>query len=271
MRIHHLNCASLCPPSRRFTQGEGGWFERADIVCHTLLIEGRNGLTLVDTGLGSAIMERRLALHADVRLLGVKLDPAQSARAQIEALGFKSGDVRDIVVTHLDFDHAGGLSDFPQARVHVYGRELDAARSRGSFIERSRYWPELWNADTRWQPHGDQGERWFGFDAVRALPGGDAEVLIVPLIGHTLGHAGVAVKNGGRWLLHCGDAYFFHTEVAADPHCPTGLGLFQRLLAMDNQSRLRNQTRLQQLKCAHGEIDVFCAHCPHELRALQGP
>lgn len=269
MRIHHLNCASLCPPSRRFTQGEGGWFERGLIVCHTLLIEGRHGLTLVDTGLGSAIMERRVPLHADVRLLGVTLDPAQTAKAQIEALGFTTAEVRDIVVTHLDFDHAGGLSDFPQARVHVYGTELQAARQRRSALERSRYWPELWNADTRWQPHDDTGERWFGFDAVRALPGEDAEVLIVPLIGHTLGHAGVAVKHGDRWLLHCGDAYFFHTEVAAEPHCPTGLKLFQRLLAMDNRSRLRNQARLQQLNGTHDDIDVFCAHCPHELRTLQ--
>lgn len=271
MRIHHLNCASMCPPSRRFTQGEGGWLERSLIVCHTLLIEGRNGLTLVDTGLSSAIMERRVPLHADVKLLGVTLDPAQSAKAQIEARGFKAEDVRDIVVTHLDFDHAGGLSDFPQARVHVYATELNAARERRRYLERSRYWPELWNAGTKWQPHVDAGERWFGFDAVRALPGEDAEVLIVPLIGHTMGHAGVAVRNGDRWLLHCGDAYFFHTEVAAESHCPTGLKLFQRLLAMDNHRRLHNQARLRQLKCTHGEIDVFCAHCPHELRALQGP
>ncbi|MDE2150220.1 MAG: MBL fold metallo-hydrolase [Gammaproteobacteria bacterium] len=269
MRIRHLNCASMCPPSRRFVQGEGGWLERGHIVCHCLLIEGRGGLILIDTGLGSALMERRVPLHADVKMLGVQLDPACTAKAQIEALGYQAADVRDIVVTHLDFDHAGGLGDFPQARIHVYGVELDAARARRGFVERSRYWPELWSADTRWLVHPEAGQRWFDFDAVRALPGEDAEVLLVPLAGHTRGHAGVAVKNRDGWLLHCGDAYFFHTEIAVDPYCPAGLSLFQRLLAADNRRRLHNQVRLQQLKREHGDVELFCAHCPHELRAHQ--
>ncbi|MFT4047713.1 MAG: hypothetical protein QM661_13615 [Solimonas sp.] len=50
MKIHHLNCGSMCPHGRRFLQGAGGWLEPARIVCHCWLIEARNGLTLVDTG-----------------------------------------------------------------------------------------------------------------------------------------------------------------------------------------------------------------------------
>ncbi|TAM10095.1 MAG: MBL fold metallo-hydrolase [Nevskiaceae bacterium] len=268
MRIHHLDCASLCPPARRFVQGEGGWLEPAHIVCHCLLIEGREGLVLVDTGFGDDLMSGRRPLPADARLLGLRPAPGRSALGQIRALGLDPHDVRDIVLTHLDFDHAGGLPDFPWARVHVYGAELDAATARRSLRERCRYHPAPWR-DTRWQPHPEAGERWYGFDAVRALPGHDAEVLIVPLPGHTRGHAGVAVRHGERWLLHCGDAYFFHTEMAATPSCPPGLVLTQRLLAMDDRQRRDNQRRLHALKHAHGEIDVFCAHCPHEFNALQ--
>ena len=52
---------------------------------------------------------------------------------QIQRLGFDPRDVRDIVLTHLDFDHAGGLCDFPEARVHLLGAELAGARKRTSF------------------------------------------------------------------------------------------------------------------------------------------
>ena len=39
-----------------------------------------------------------------------------TALKQLEALGFAAGDVRHIVTTHLDLDHAGGLPDFPAGR-----------------------------------------------------------------------------------------------------------------------------------------------------------
>jgi hypothetical protein len=44
---------------------------------------------------------------------------------------------------------------------------------------------------------------------------------------------------------------------------------YQRLMAADNESRLLNQTRLRELKRAHGrEIRLFCAHDAKELEEL---
>src|SRR3546814_2886084 len=61
-----------------------------------------------------------------------------------------------------------------------------------------------------------RGERWFGFEAVRDLDGLPPEILLVPLPGHTWGHSGVAVQeDGGGWLLHAGDAYFYRGEVGS--------------------------------------------------------
>ncbi|WP_051484150.1 MBL fold metallo-hydrolase [Rhizobium sp. CF080] len=42
-----------------------------------------------------------------------------TAAWQIQSLGYPARDVRHIVLTHLDFDHAGGIADFPRARIHV--------------------------------------------------------------------------------------------------------------------------------------------------------
>lgn len=263
MQIHHLNCGSMCPHGRRLMQGEGGFFEPARIVCHCWLIEGRNGLTLVDTGLGTAQVQG-MVTGSNKALMRPKLSLAETALAQIAALGFKTSDVRDIVLTHLDFDHAGALADFPEATVHVHAPELAAAEARATLVEKMRYEARLWSHGPRWQQHSTSGERWNGFESVRALGEGDDEILLVPLAGHTRGHTGVAVREGSGWRLHCGDAYFFHTEVQTPAHSPAGLGFFQTLLAVDNSARKANQARLVALN-AQGGITLNSAHCPHEL------
>src|SRR3546814_9590449 len=107
-------------------------------------------------------------------------------------------DVRHIIITHLDFDHAGGIEDFPAAAVHLTGREKVVADSQegGAFVGRRRYRPQQWDEVIDWRlyPMG-RGERWFGFEAVRDLDGLPPEILLVPLPGHTWGHSGVAVQE----------------------------------------------------------------------------
>jgi hypothetical protein len=80
----------------------------------------------------------------------------------------------------------------------------------------------------------------------------------------------VAVRGEEGWLLHAGDAYFFRDEMALGGYsCPPMLRGYQRLMAADNEARLVNQTRLRELKRAHGrEIRLFCAHDAKELEAL---
>jgi glyoxylase-like metal-dependent hydrolase (beta-lactamase superfamily II) len=262
MKIHHLNCGSMCPHGRRLLQGEGGWLQPARIVCHCWLIEGRKSLTLVDTGLGTAQVNGKVHGHLKA-LMRPKLSLAETAKTQIEALGFKTGDVRDIVLTHLDFDHAGALADFPDARVHVHAPELDAAEAPRTLVEKQRYESRLWAHGPKWVRHATARERWNGFESVRALGEGKDEIVFIPLAGHTRGHSGVAVREGESWRLHCGDAYFFHTEVRAPAHCPPGLAAFQTLLAVDNAARKANQARLAALT-AQTRITLNSAHCPHE-------
>ena len=54
MRVHALDCATMCPPSRRLVAGEGPWLAPGSFVGHCWLIESSEGLVLVDTGLGTA-------------------------------------------------------------------------------------------------------------------------------------------------------------------------------------------------------------------------
>ena len=89
---------------------------------------------------------------------------------------------------------------------------------------------------------------------MRALPGGRDDVLLIPLPGHSRGHCGVAVRTCEGWLLHCGDAYFHHAEVAPQGgRAPLGLRLFESLVNVDRKARLANQARLRALANDHGQ------------------
>lgn len=266
IRIHHLNCGSMCPYGRRFMAGEGGVLETADMCCHCLLIETAQGLVLVDSGLGSDDIRDPRRLGGFFRsVIRPQLRQEETALAQVLGLGFKADDVRHIVLTHLDLDHAGGIADFPGAKVHVFDAEFEAAMAP-SFREKLRYVSGQWSHGPDWVRHRLEGESWLGFDAIRAIPGLDPDVLLIPLTGHTRGHCGIAVKTGGRWMIHCGDAYFFRGEVESPASCPIGLMAFQSLVQINGAQRIANQRRLRELKHQHGgEVDLFCAHDPVEL------
>src|SRR6266545_4039098 len=274
MKVHHLNCATMRPYGGRLVSGTGSVFGKAEMICHCLLIETGGGLVLVDSGLGTgdvADPDRTLNRRWQQMCRPV-LDESETAVRQIERMGYATGDVRHVVLTHLDLDHAGGLRDFPDAKVHVLAQELAAARSASTPAERTRYPRGQWEHGPDWVTHEpDGGEEWFGFQAVRDLPGVPEEILLVPLIGHTRGHTGVAVRTGDRWLLHAGDAYFFHGEMAPDPHCTPVLRMMQRRVETLRELRLANQDRLRELVRSHGDkVDVFSAHDAVELRRLEG-
>jgi glyoxylase-like metal-dependent hydrolase (beta-lactamase superfamily II) len=114
----------------------------------------------------------------------------------------------------------------------------------------------------RQQRYDSRGEAWFGFECVRDLKGLPPEVLLVPLVGHTWGHSGIAVQLSDGWLLHAGDAYFHEREMnTAHPGCPPGLRAYQRMMEVDRAARLANQERLRALARTHGDsVRILCAH-----------
>lgn len=275
MHIHHLNCGTMCPAGGRLMYGPRSDPDLNRLVCHCLLLEtDAHGLVLVDTGLGLRdVRERherlsRFFLYAN----RLQLKEEETALRQVEALGLKAADVRHVVLTHLGFDHAGGIEDFPGAAVHVLGTELAAARERRGLIGRNRYRPQQWDEGVRWRERtADGGEPWFGFEAVRDLEGLPPEILMVPLPGHTRGHCGVAVRTSGEWLLLAGDAYFHETELGPDPSsCPPGPRAYQRMMEVDRTQRLRNQERLRGLARTHaGEVRIICSHDAAEFSRLR--
>lgn len=258
MKVHHLNCGTMHPPG-------------TELVCHVLLIETATGLALVDSGFGSAdVADPKRRVGPARFYTRPTFDPAETAIAQVRSLGFDPADVRDIVVTHFDADHIGGLSDFAHARVHTTAAEVLAAITEPGWRERRRYRPAQWSHGPRIVEHEPDGDLWRGFAAAKPLDDIDPGIVLVALPGHTRGHAAVAIDAGDRWLLHAGDA-FYHPATVGDPgKAPWSLRLMEAVVATVPKQVRSNHERLTELRARQDpDLLVLCAHDPSLLAEAQ--
>lgn len=247
MKVHHLNCGTI-----------NSLF--GHLVCHVLLLETANSLVLVDAGIGlcdAADPKRRLGLVRHV--FRPTFDPAQTAVEQVKRLGFGCEDVRHIIATHCDWDHIGGVADFPHATVHVTTAEAAAFAVPG-LRERMRYRHAQLAHAPNIVRHGPSGEPWHGFAAAKELNDVAPGIVLIPTPGHSRGHACVAVDAGHRWVLHSGDA-FYHRHVINGRKPPIGLAMLEVLDARNLRQVRENQARLLELsQQAHNDLLIVSAH-----------
>ncbi len=267
--VHHINCLTMCPVAGRWMGLPPGPSGLARMVAHCLVIETeRDGLVLVDTGFGTRDLEGKTGVpRAFLAIVRPAMDPAEPAIAQISALGYRASDVRHVVVTHLDVDHAGGIGDFPDARVHLHAREHAAAIAPATLREKERYIQAHWSHGPQWEVYSEDGDTWRGLPAIARLRGIDADIGLLPMHGHTRGHSAVIVRERERWLVHAGDAYF-HRNMLAGGRTPLGLAAFETLVQIDPSARKASAAALRELHTKHDDLDVFCAHDPIEYEAF---
>jgi glyoxylase-like metal-dependent hydrolase (beta-lactamase superfamily II) len=140
--------------------------------------------------------------------------------------------------------------------------EIEATQDRRGFIASRRYRPAQWDEVKHWKYYSAGGEHWFGFEAVRDLNGLPPEILLIPLIGHTRGHAGIAINTPEGWLLNAGDAYFYRHEMGLpERRCTPGLRAYQWMMEVDREARIHNQERLRALSLDRSKgVRLFCSH-----------
>jgi glyoxylase-like metal-dependent hydrolase (beta-lactamase superfamily II) len=235
MAIHILNCAPMSP-----------WFPRWHIGGTSLLAETDQGPVLVDTGLGLHDYSRPTPMVRFFGLdFGIQNDPESAAVRQVARLGYAPEAVRHIVMTHLHFDHAGGLPDFPHAQVHVHRREYEAMRHPRGWIELA-YDRSDFAHEPAWVLYDQPDAEWLGLEAIR-LPF-SPDMYFVPLFGHTRGHCGVAIHDEKGWLFQCGDALPTNAQFEITPQWLNRLVIGPHV------------PRLQAWASAHPEVRLLAGH-----------
>ncbi|MGA0601979.1 N-acyl homoserine lactonase family protein [Caulobacter sp. KR2-114] len=163
------------------------------------VIDHPKGLTLFDCGLHEGMLAAddvyrgRLASQD----MHVVMGPDETPAARMQALDFDPAAVTHIVLSHLHFDHAGGLHRFPNATVVVQRREWEAG-----FDEQlaARYGLP--------RAYFDLGHPVTLIDGEHDLFG-DGALTLVPSYGHTPGHQSLRVRSEAGEHLLVGDACYF--------------------------------------------------------------
>ncbi len=171
-----------------------------------LLVRTGEHTILIDTGLGNKLTDQHKQIFRVYRDWSLVDDLAKQ--------GVARGDVDVVILTHCDFDHAGGVVmagesgrpelTFPRARHIIQQREWeDVCRPNIRTIH--TYWPENFTGLEK--------------SGLLELVDGDAE--IVPGIrvrltgGHTRGHQLVEMEGARSCAVHLGD--LFPTHAHANP------------------------------------------------------
>jgi len=161
------------------------------------LVRNRDRTVVVDTGFSAATAERR------------GREFLRSARAGFQLLGVRTGEISDVVITHMHNDHAGTMGDFDQARFHVQDAEMAyvTGRHMGERLLRRPY--ELDDVMTMVR---------LTFAGRVAFHAGDEEIApgisVHHIGGHTPGLQSVRVHTARGWMVLASDAshYYEHFE-----------------------------------------------------------
>ena len=184
---------------------------RIRLAMRCLLVETGDRLVLVDAGLGHKYDARFADLYA------IDHESATLTRS-LAAHGVHPTDITDVVLTHLHFDHGGGVTErgadgrlslaFPNARHHVQRRHWDAAR-RPNPREKASFFAD--NLD----PLGASGQL--------VLADGDGELMpglrVRVFEGHTDAQQAVLLDAPGGVIAFAADV------VPTSHHLPAALSL----------------------------------------------
>lgn len=156
-----------------------------------LVVETPAGRVLIETGIGERVSDKVREMR---RYEGTPIVAA------MESAGFEPGSIDVVAMSHLHFDHAGGLlradgsKAFPRARIVAQRAEWEIALDDNSRIVASYDQPEL-RLVREWGAEGEvAGE-------VELVPG----VSVVMTGGHSKGHQAIVVRGASETLAFFGD------------------------------------------------------------------
>jgi glyoxylase-like metal-dependent hydrolase (beta-lactamase superfamily II) len=168
-----------------------GWFE---YPINAYVIEHGDGHIVVDTGAGHQMPSAPGFFRSTI-------EPDDEIGPQMRKIGLRVEDVRLVIPTHLDVDHAGGVGHFPNADIVVHRPEYEYASTlRGRMRYQPRVWPDWFDPS----PYDLEPEAFGPFPSSRAVTD-RRDVKLVPIPGHSVAQVAVVVKTDGPFVFFAGD------------------------------------------------------------------
>jgi N-acyl homoserine lactone hydrolase len=169
-----------------------------DFPVLSFILEHPEGPIAIDTG-----MSRKVRVPLPQRRIAPRplTESIEEIGPQMRAAGVDTNDLRRFVLTHLDWDHTGGLELFPNAEVLVHRREHEFAQKLAG---KWRYQPKLWPASFEPTLYDLDPEPYGPFPESKALTE-RGDVRLVPIPGHTIGQVGVIVRTDDVALFFAAD------------------------------------------------------------------
>jgi len=197
-RLYAFECggeetlASILDP---FAPGRG---ETIYIPYFFYLLECGAGRILFDCGAHPDFATDPGRIGEGGELSAVKVDRGDDVASRLATAGVGVDSIDLVVLSHMHYDHCGGLAQLPNAEVYVQAEELSFATSPPVY-QRAAYIPDDFDRvpDSSWRRV--RGE-------VDLL--GDGSVVIVPTPGHTPGHQSLLVHLARHSVLLVGDAAY---------------------------------------------------------------
>jgi glyoxylase-like metal-dependent hydrolase (beta-lactamase superfamily II) len=168
-----------------------------------ILVKTTEALVLIETGLGNKLTDKQKKIF--------RVQEEWSIPDELNKLGMDRGDIDCVILTHYDFDHAGGV--IMQNRAG--GQELTFPKAR--HIVQLREWqdvlhPNARSINTYWPINNELMKGHEKLELVK----GEAEIVpgisVIHTGGHNNGHQIVRMSSKGETALHLGDLLPTHAH-----------------------------------------------------------
>jgi glyoxylase-like metal-dependent hydrolase (beta-lactamase superfamily II) len=240
--IAALECGWLTTQER--TLVDGGSTDLLRIPIPAWLVRHHRGEVVFDAGLVPALVDDAAALGRYAKYFTADMSAADSVASRLTEHDVDPDSAITVVVSHCHFDHVGGLSVLPNARIVVHADEWREAMSDDRTYDRDLF---------------DLGHDVLAVDGGHDLFG-DGTVVTLPTPGHTCGHQSLRVETADGPTILTGDACYFTHTLDDEVLPPFGFDLDQqrRSLALLRAERDRG-------------VRIVPGHDAAAMRALQHP